>query len=622
MNTIKLWSLLLLLGPIYVTAQQDLTGIWRIQEMKSFKGPQYSNGLPTKMKILQTNNMISFEVTEIVGTSDKDSTYTRELQIGYDKINEIKTVLGKKRTVVFFWDKKRNLWVRETVIYDKQESTKQERRITEEVTTEDKKLFISKKSELLDGKDDDNDFTMLGVYEKVSAEQLAAESAKGRGIAFAKNINWEQIKAKAKKENKYIFIDCYATWCGPCKMMDKEVLSLNMVGDVINKDFISIKVQVDSTKNDTKDIKLFSRFARQLEKEYSINALPSYLIFSSEGKPLHKIVGQNNPSTFLLKVNEAKDSDKQLYTLFNMVKTKRVPYSEYSVIAKKLKNQFEEKELALQVMREYMDGYINKLPETELLKREYIDIARQNMKLMKPTDKMFAVILKNQAKIDSLLKSTPIGEWENSWSYTFINRVLLLTIAGPRFEAAKKNSQTPDWGQIENDLGKVVDKERAKSVRMETQLYWYGSFKLGNNWNEYIKIAVQRLGQKDHMYIEPNEIDAYCDAIMKYSDDTALLNQALEWISRAEGIGRTWSESYKGVKGVFSPSWVYMMMRKTKADLFFRLGRKKDAIDLYRCIIGNWELVDDGALKYFAESMAKILNNEKVWEEARASLTK
>jgi thiol:disulfide interchange protein len=44
-----------------------------------------------------------------------------------------------------------------------------------------------------------------------------------KGINFENNLSWEQVKEKAKAENKYIFVDCYATWCGPCKAMDKEV---------------------------------------------------------------------------------------------------------------------------------------------------------------------------------------------------------------------------------------------------------------------------------------------------------------------------------------------------------------------------------------------------------------
>ena len=44
-----------------------------------------------------------------------------------------------------------------------------------------------------------------------------------KGIHFEQGLSWKDILAKAKAEHKYIFVDCYATWCGPCKYMDKNV---------------------------------------------------------------------------------------------------------------------------------------------------------------------------------------------------------------------------------------------------------------------------------------------------------------------------------------------------------------------------------------------------------------
>jgi thiol-disulfide isomerase/thioredoxin len=44
-----------------------------------------------------------------------------------------------------------------------------------------------------------------------------------QGINWTIGLKWLAIQEKAKKENKYIFLDFYATWCGPCKKMEKEV---------------------------------------------------------------------------------------------------------------------------------------------------------------------------------------------------------------------------------------------------------------------------------------------------------------------------------------------------------------------------------------------------------------
>lgn len=59
-------------------------------------------------------------------------------------------------------------------------------------------------------------------------------------VLFAQGINfqkgsWAEIKAKAKAENKFIFVDAYTTWCGPCKWLSKKVFPQKKVGDLFNK---------------------------------------------------------------------------------------------------------------------------------------------------------------------------------------------------------------------------------------------------------------------------------------------------------------------------------------------------------------------------------------------------
>ncbi len=56
---------------------------------------------------------------------------------------------------------------------------------------------------------------------------------KSQGITFEENLSWQQAKEKAKKENKYIFVDCYATRCGPCKQMEKEVYPSDKAGNFL-----------------------------------------------------------------------------------------------------------------------------------------------------------------------------------------------------------------------------------------------------------------------------------------------------------------------------------------------------------------------------------------------------
>ena len=39
------------------------------------------------------------------------------------------------------------------------------------------------------------------------------------GIRFIEGEKWENILKMAQEQNKYIFMDCYTSWCGPCKAL-------------------------------------------------------------------------------------------------------------------------------------------------------------------------------------------------------------------------------------------------------------------------------------------------------------------------------------------------------------------------------------------------------------------
>ena len=69
-------------------------------------------------------------------------------------------------------------------------------------------------------------------------------------VAMAGGIRFEQLDvnaavAKAKKENKLVFIDVYTTWCGPCKWLSKNVFTDDAVGTYYNEHFVCIKVDAE-----------------------------------------------------------------------------------------------------------------------------------------------------------------------------------------------------------------------------------------------------------------------------------------------------------------------------------------------------------------------------------------
>lgn len=98
---------------------------------------------------------------------------------------------------------------------------------------------------------------------------------------------------KNKKGPKHVFVDCYTTWCGPCKFMATEVFPTKDAGDYFNKYFVNIKI--DMEKGEGIDIR----------KKYSVVAYPTFLILDPDGNEVGRAVGMAPFEKFVKDVETA-----------------------------------------------------------------------------------------------------------------------------------------------------------------------------------------------------------------------------------------------------------------------------------------------------------------------------
>ncbi|SDE03518.1 thioredoxin family protein [Riemerella columbipharyngis] len=110
---------------------------------------------------------------------------------------------------------------------------------------------------------------------------------------------FKEILAKAKSENKLIFLDAYTSWCGPCKMMAKKVFTQKEVGDYYNTHFINARF--DMEKGEGKDI----------AKKYEVYSYPTYLFLNGDGEVIHRSVGYFAPKEFIDLGETAVNPEKQ-----------------------------------------------------------------------------------------------------------------------------------------------------------------------------------------------------------------------------------------------------------------------------------------------------------------------
>lgn len=115
--------------------------------------------------------------------------------------------------------------------------------------------------------------------------------------------DWEAVKAKAKATNKPIFVDTYASWCEPCKWMDKHVFAKGEVAHFFGKHYISYKLDIEQGEG--------IAFA----EKYRVYSYPTLLYFNPEGELVHRLIGAFDSQELLQKSKDALNPEYQIYTL-------------------------------------------------------------------------------------------------------------------------------------------------------------------------------------------------------------------------------------------------------------------------------------------------------------------
>ncbi len=120
-----------------------------------------------------------------------------------------------------------------------------------------------------------------------------------KGIDFRK-LDFNQTLEVAKKEGKLVFIDCYTSWCGPCRYMANNVFIQEKLGNYFNDKFVCLKY--DMEKGD----------GPELAKRFRVYAYPTFLILNSDGTLRHKWIGAMGGDDFIAYAEQAFDDQKAL----------------------------------------------------------------------------------------------------------------------------------------------------------------------------------------------------------------------------------------------------------------------------------------------------------------------
>jgi thioredoxin-related protein len=391
---------------------------------------------------------------------------------------------------------------------------------------------------------------------KTSGGVITKKAEDNKGVEFDETSSWQQIKDSARKTNKFIFLDCFATWCGPCKQMDRTVYTDVNVGYVLKK-LIPVKVQLDSSKNDGDRVRSWYSDAHRIMAKYKIAAFPTYLFMSPDGEIVHEGLGFLKPTEFIDLVEAATDPRKQFYTLLRYYFDGNKNYSQLPSLIESA-NNFNLKDTAQLIAADYIHNYLDQLPDAALFTKQNLVFLDKYLALITPKDKVCGFYFNDAATIDSIVNNKG---YTHHAAYYIVYKEEMASLV----KTAKESKKEPDWKKIGESVKAHFGAAYEEGTVLEGKINYYKSIL---DWKHYCKYFVEKL-ERDSIENSPKTfwgafaLNNCAWDIFQHSNNKKELQHALIWSDLAVQIGK--------------PNALTI---DTKANLLYKLGRKKDALAL------------------------------------------
>jgi thioredoxin-related protein len=362
-----------------------------------------------------------------------------------------------------------------------------------------------------------------------------------QGIAFEKeDVKWENILAKAKQENKIIFIDAYTTWCGPCKWMANNIFPDKKVGEIFNAQFVNAKI--DMEKGEGVDI----------AKKYNVRAYPTYLFVNGDGELVHRSLGGMPAEKFIEVAKAANDPNKQFLTLKKKFDAgQRAPEFLKNLSLAALESQ--DNKLATQVSIAYLET------QKDWNTKENMDFVLKFSNSMKSP--AFAYVMKNK---EPFIKAFGAEAVEQQLEYTIMSE-----LAGQAYNREKKSY---DLEKAKTYAVQYLPADIVDKVVGDLKLREFG---MKNDIPGMMAYALEHL--EKYPTKNANMLNQYAWTFYEHNDDKMQLEKALSWSLKSIEINDNYA------------------FNDTAAALYFKLGNKSKAKEFAEKAIKKAELSGEDA---------------------------
>lgn len=362
-----------------------------------------------------------------------------------------------------------------------------------------------------------------------------------QGIKFYEG-SFGDVKAEAKKQNKIIFIDCYTSWCGPCKWMAKNVFTDNSVGEFYNTNFICYKI--DMEKGEGKEIR----------KKYNVNAFPTLLFINGDGETENRSLGACDTAEFKkigLKTLDRENNFGSLLRKYNAGDRTPDLLAKYAMACLNVGVNYDIRE------------YFKTQHDTDLIKEVNLKIMEWYLTDIKSREFMY--LAGNRDKFCLLYGKDRI---DGKIIEIFRKNLLLLPVEKspvPIPEAAAKMIQPYHYSD-----------SAAFTLKLLMQYYANGKMR---DWIEYGKYCEKYLALVSVENVNPVDLLQIVQNIAKYSDDAALIKKGLLWSETLVENEFRLSSTYLAVARLYKKSG-NISFAKEFADKALRDEQSKEAPQL------------------------------------------
>ena len=136
--------------------------------------------------------------------------------------------------------------------------------------------------------------TAKKVQPQVAKKDTIIDEGKGVNFIKGSDVRLADVLAQAKRENKRVLVDFWATWCHACMKMNKTTFRDTRIGNLMNYTFVNYAVDVDNDPD-----------GKSLVEKFNIKAFPTYLILNPDGTEYNRVVGSNPVEPFAKALTDA-----------------------------------------------------------------------------------------------------------------------------------------------------------------------------------------------------------------------------------------------------------------------------------------------------------------------------